>query len=150
MQELRAATEAAGANAGTFAKSGEIGAVVGDEAVANVFAAENRGKREAGRRFRGNVFDAVDGDVDGIVEQSFFELFDEDSLSADFGEGGLREFVAARFDDDDFAFDASGLEDLAADEFRLPLGEEAATCADAEAHRFSRSERKRSRRASTF
>ena len=151
MEKLRAAAEAAGADAGAFAKSGEIRAVVGDEAIADVFAAQNRGKRKAGRRFGGNVFHAVNGDVDGIVEERFFELLDEDSLSADFGERSLREFVAACFDDDDFAFDAGGLEDLAADEFGLPLGEEAAARADAErAHRLSRSERKRSRSASTF
>ena len=132
MKELRATAETAGADASAFAKSGKIGAVVGDEAVADVFAAQNRGKRKAGRRFCRNVFDAVNGDVDGIVEQSFFELFDEDSLPADFGERSLREFVATRFDDDDFAFDAGGLEDLAADELGLPLGEEAAARADAE------------------
>ena len=144
MKELRAATEAAGADAGAFTESCEIGAVVGDETVANVFAPENRGEREAGRRFRRNIFDAVDGDVDGIVEQRFFELFDEDPLSADFGERSVLHFVAARLDDDDFAFDAGGLEDLAVDEFRLPLCEQAAARADAElTHRFSRSERKR-------
>ena len=95
------------------------------------------GNERPGGVLRGDVFHAVHGDVDRIVEQSFFEFFDEDSLSADFGERSLREFVAARFDDDDFAFDAGGLEDLAADEFGLPLGEEAAARADAErAHRF--------------
>jgi hypothetical protein len=64
----------------------------------------------------------VDGDVDRIGEQGFLELFDEDSLSSDFGEGRLRQLVAAGLDDHDFAFDSGGLKDLAADEFGLPLG----------------------------
>ena len=63
----------------------------------------------------------------------------------------MRQFVTGGFDDDDFGFDAGELKELLADEFGLPLGEQAAARADAEMpHDFSRSERKRSRRASTF
>ncbi len=74
MKKLRAAAEATSADAGAFAKSGEIRAVVGDEAVADVFAPKNCGKRKAGRRFRRNVFDAVNGDVDGIVDAGLLRV----------------------------------------------------------------------------
>src|SRR5262249_23528375 len=76
---------------------------------------------------------------------------DKDALAADLRKGGGLQLVAGSLDNDDFGFDTGVLKQLLADELRLPFGEQAATRADAKVlHDFSRLERNRSRRASTF
>ena len=49
---------------------------------------------------------AVDGQIDPLLEQRVFELLDKDALASDFTEACLLEFVAGRFDGDEFGFGA--------------------------------------------
>src|SRR6266478_8010901 len=149
--KLRLAAKAAGADARTLAQIGQRGAAGGDEAVPDIFAAEDGGKGQARVDFGGNVLDAVDRDIDRFVEQSVFEFLDEDTLAADLGQRGVGEFIAESLDDDDFRFNTGGGKEALADVFGLPFGQQAAARADAQVpHGLSLLERKRSRRASTF
>jgi hypothetical protein len=81
--KLRLAAQAAGADARALTKIGERCAAGGDKAIAHVFASKNGGKLEAGRNFSGNVFDAVNGNVDRFVHEGVFQFFDEDAFAAD-------------------------------------------------------------------
>src|ERR1700730_385590 len=149
--QLGLAAKTAGANPGTLPQVRKRGTVAGDKAVSHILTAADCGKREVGRHLRGNVLNAVDGDVDGLFEQRVFQFFDEDPLAADLRERRLLELVAGGFDDDDFAFDAGDLKDLLAYEFGLPFRQQAAARANAErSHGFSRLDKNKSRRASTF
>src|SRR5271157_703941 len=142
MAQLRLAAEAAGADARALLEVGERGAFVGNETVADIIAAADRGEVKAPGGFRGNVFHAVDGEVHGFFEQGFFELFDENALAADLRERRLLHFVPGGFDDDDLGFDAGDLKELLAYELRLPARQDAASAADAKGpHGFSRSDR---------
>src|SRR6266446_253433 len=149
--KLRLAAEAARADARSLTEIGERGATGGDEAVADIFAAEHGGKGQARVDFGGNVLDAVNGNVDRLVHQSVFEFLDENTLAADLGQRGVGEFVAGSFDDHNFRFNAGGGKETLANVFGLPFGKEAAARSDAQVpHGLSFLERKRSRRASTF
>jgi hypothetical protein len=115
---------------------------MGYEAIAHVIAAANRGEKEPPGRFRGNVFHAVNGEIHGFLEQSFFKLLDENAFPPDLRQRRLLHFVAGSLDDDDLGFDAGDLKELLADEFRLPARQDAASAADSEGpHGFSRSDR---------
>ena len=59
------------------------------KAIASVFAAANRGKAQARGHVGGNVFDAVHGEIDLFVEQSFFQFLDENAFAADLRERTL-------------------------------------------------------------
>ncbi len=72
MAKLRLAAKTAGANARALTQIGERGATGGDEAVSYVFAAKNGGKGQARVDFGGNVFDAVNRNVDRFVHQRVF------------------------------------------------------------------------------
>jgi len=68
-----------------LAKSSKRGAAGRDQAIANVFAAENGGKLQARGNFGGNVFDAVDREVDRFVHQCVFEFLDENTFPTNLG-----------------------------------------------------------------
>src|SRR6266436_3047429 len=83
--KLLLAAKASGADARALAEIGEGGAACRDEAVSNVFAAEDSGKGQAGGDFGRDVLDAVDGDVDRFFHQGVFEFLDENAFAADLG-----------------------------------------------------------------
>src|SRR6266576_7123318 len=115
-----------------------------------VATADDR-KTKARRDVGWNIFNAVDSEVDLFAEKSVFQFFDENTLSADFGKAGLLKFVASRLDNDDFGVNSGGLQDLFADELRLPASEDASARSDSgRSHGFSLSFRNKSRKASTF
>ncbi len=151
MAKLRLAAKTAGANARALTQIGERGATGGDEAVSYVFAAKNGGKGQARVDFGGNVFDAVNRNVDRFVHQRVFQLLDENAFATNLRQRSVGELIAGSLDDDDFSFDTGGGKETLADEFGLPFGKKAAARADAQVpHGLSFLERKRSRRASTF
>ena len=148
--KLSLAAQATGADASALPKGGESGTVAGNQAIANVFATANRRKGKARRRLRGDVFYAVNGDVDGFFQKSVFELLDKDALAADLRQRSALQLVTRSLDDDDLAFDAEGLRDLFADKLRLPFGKQTTACSDAQRpHFWSFPGRKSARRAST-
>src|SRR6267154_731828 len=83
--KLRLAAQAAGTDARALAKSSKRGAAGRNQAIANVFAAEDGGKLEARGNFGGNVFDAVDREVNRFVHQRVFEFFDENTFATNLG-----------------------------------------------------------------
>ena len=91
------------------------------------------------------------GQVYGFFEQSFFQLFDENSFAADLRDGSVQHFITGGFDDNDLRLDAGRGKQTLADKFRLPLRQQAAARADAQSPQgFSRFERNRWRNASTL
>src|SRR5215472_13334457 len=151
MTELRLAAQAAGADARALAQVGDGHAIGGDDAVAHVVAPANGRKAEPRGNVGGHILNAVHGKVDGLFDESLFELLDKDALAADLRERGALQLVTRGFDDDDFGLDTGGSEELPADEFGLPLGEQTAASADAKVpHGFSPRSRNRSRMASRF
>ena len=109
------------------------------------------GKNSRPWRLGWNIFHAVDGQIDILRQQRFLQFLDEDSLAADLRQRSLLHFVARGLDNDDFGFHAGDLEQLLAHEFRLPARQNAASTANAQRpHGFSRSDRYKSRSASTF
>ena len=95
---------------------------------------QTAGKLKPRGSFRGNVFDAVDRKVDGLVEQRVFQFLDENSLSANLRQRRLLHFVAGGFDDDDFGFDARDRQRVACARTPpaiWPAGCRAFRCADA-------------------
>jgi hypothetical protein len=149
---LRLTAEAAGAEARALAQGCEsLSGLCHHETIAHIVAAADHGKTETRRDVGRNILDAMNRKVDFFAEERVFQLFDENTLSADFGKAGLLEFVAGGLDDYDFRVDSGGLEDLFADKFRLPAGQDASARSDSRRlHGFSRSFRNKSRKASTF
>src|SRR5260370_384211 len=130
--------EAAGADARAMAQIGQRGPAGGDEAISDVFAAENGRKGQARVDFGGNVLDAVNGNVDRFIHQGVFEFLDENAFAADLGERGVGELIAGSLDDDDFSFDTGGGKEALANVFGLPFGKKAAAPANAQGpHGFS-------------
>ena len=61
------------------------------------------------------------GQVYGFFEQSFFQLFDENSFAADLRDGSVQHFITGGFDDNDLRLDAGRGKQTLADKFRLPF-----------------------------
>ena len=84
-----------------------------------------------GRKFRGQVFQTVDREIDAVFGQRFFNFLGEHALGADLGEGNIGNFVAGGLDDFDFDFVAARFEQTL-DVIRLPERELRSAGADAQ------------------
>ena len=78
--KLRLAAQAAGAHARARGEAFQRGAFTRDQAIARILAARDRGELEPIWNFRGNVFHAVDGQIDRARQQRLFKLLDEDAF----------------------------------------------------------------------
>ena len=97
---MRAAALAAGADLCTGGQRCESRVVLRDEDVARIDAFRRCGKNETGGQLGGQVFERVDGKIDGARRRgSFFDLLGEHALRADLGEGDLLQAIAGGFDD---------------------------------------------------
>jgi hypothetical protein len=98
--ELDAAAQAGGADAGAGREVGEAAAVAGDEDVARVFAPrDDGGQAQTGGGFGGEIFVAVDGEVDAAIEECGLEFAGEKADLAGGGERGVGFAVAGGGDD---------------------------------------------------
>ena len=103
-QELGAASEAAGADAGPVREVGQGAAVGGDAEVARVLTlGHGLGEAEAVGGGGGEVLEAVHGQVDATIEEGEFEFAGEEAGA--FGSGQVGELVPV----------AAGLDDLEAE-----------------------------------
>jgi len=134
--ELRLAARTAATDFGFGGKLEERGVFDGDEGVAGIGALGNGGDGEVGREFGGQVFEAVDGEIDAAFDEGLFDLFGEHAFGADLGEGDLLQPVAGGADDLDGDFVALGAQG-AGDVVRLPEGELRPARADADHEGFS-------------
>jgi hypothetical protein len=110
-QKLGTAAEGAGAHESVCRQEIEgmrewgSGGVEGgeDQDVAGVFALGGGGDGQVGLIDQGHgdgqVFEAVDGEVDLVGEEGLFELAGEEALAARFVEGAVGDLVAAGFED---------------------------------------------------
>ena len=92
------------------------------------------GDFESRRKFGGQVFQGMDGQIDAAGGEGFFDLFGENPLpplGADHGEGNVGDFVAGGVDDFDFNFVAARAQKRG-DVVGLPECELGAAGADAE------------------
>lgn len=81
----------------------------------------------------GDIFEAVDDEIDFFVEQGLFELADEEAFAAEFVEGAVGDLVAGGFEDLGFDVDGAMLSEKGIDdELALGAGEGGAAGAEAE------------------
>jgi hypothetical protein len=133
-EELGAAAGAGRADAASGGEGVERPEGLADPDVAGVGALRDRGEGELRGELGGEVFEAVDGEVDAALFEGFLDLLDEDALAIEVwrrDEAGLLHAVAGGADD--FKFDvvasvAEGVEDVVG----LPKGELRASAADAD------------------
>ena len=62
----------------------QIAQLAADDGVARIGALRNGGDGQAFRQFGGQIFHAVNGEIDAPVEQRFFDFLREQTLAADF------------------------------------------------------------------
>jgi hypothetical protein len=102
--KLRLPAQTAGTNLGAGRQRRETGEVERDEGVARVDAGGNGGDGNRRCWFFGQVFQAVNGQVNAVFEQRLFNLLGKHALGADFGEGNVLDAVAGGADDFDGDF----------------------------------------------
>jgi hypothetical protein len=76
--------------------------VVGDEGIAWVFALEHGGEGEAFGQLHWHIFQGVHREIGPPLFHCDFELFDEQALTAHFGQGTVEDLVATRRHAKDF------------------------------------------------
>ena len=121
------------------------------QAITHIITPANRRKDEPGRKVGRHVLHAVHRKIDRFLQQCLLQLLDKNPLAPDLRQRRLLHLVPAGLDDDNLRFHAGRGKQLFANGLRLPFGEHAAASANPQdSHRFSRLERNRSRKASTF
>src|SRR5262245_2487634 len=105
MTQLRGAAQTARADAGApgqvLDRIDDVFAQVfaDDQRVAYVFAFGDRGDAQPVGQGGRQIFQAVNRQVDAMIEQGLFDLFREDALAADLRQRGLGQFIAGGLDD---------------------------------------------------
>ncbi len=94
-------TQAAGADPGGKGQSRKRRVFSGDQDVGGIFTLGNRPDTKPLRHVGRHVFHAVDRQIDSSLQQSLFDLFDEQSLAADFGQRNVENFIAFGLDGDE-------------------------------------------------
>src|SRR6266852_1564849 len=97
--QLGLTAQAAGTNSGPQRQRFDAGELHGTKNVAWIFAGGNSGNFEIRRQFRGQVFQAVHGEVNPVFDQGLFDFLGEHALGADFGKRNVGDFIAGGFDD---------------------------------------------------
>ncbi len=95
-QQLRRAARAAGADLRTCRQAVQRMAGAADQDVGRVGASWNGTDTQTFGRLRGQIFQAVDGQVDAACPQRFFQLFGKQPLATHFGQRTVELAVAAR------------------------------------------------------
>lgn len=136
-EELGFAAEGAGADFGALGEIGDGFGGGGDENIADIFALGDGGDDEIGLIDEGHgdrdILEAVDDEVDFVVEKRLFELADEEAFAAEFVEGAVGDLVAGGFEDLGFDVDGAMLaEEGIDDELALGAGESGTAGAEAE------------------
>ena len=127
-EQLRAATETAGANAGGSRQilDGSRGGRNND--IAGVFPLRDGGGDQIGlidqRHGDGDILEAVDSEIDFVSEEGLFEFLGEEAFAAGFVERAVGDAVAGGFDGDEFDLQI-GMKphQLGGDEIALGQGE---------------------------
>ena len=108
--------------------------IFADPDVAGVGAFGDRGEGELWGEFCGEIFQAVDGEVDASFFEGFFDFFDEDAFAVEvwrLDEAGLLHAVASGADDLELDV-VAGVTERVEDVVGLPEGELRASAADAD------------------
>src|SRR5580704_10264564 len=148
-QQLRATSNAAGADLCGARQFRQLVAEFADQAIADFIALHDCRDGEPIRNFRGHILHAVDCEIDAFFEQRFFEFLDEDAFRAHLTDRGFLIAIAGSFDDDNLSLNFSRRFEKPFYVVRLTESESAAPGADAcGGHESSPSRPKRSRRAS--
>ena len=128
--ELRGAAPAARADHSTGRQIGQGQAAAVDHGIAHVGARGDRAQRQSIRNLRGQVLEAVYGDVDVAVVQGSLQLGGEEPLAADERQRLVEDAVALRVEDDDLGMQARpGRAQQAGHVIRLPACQRRTACA---------------------
>ncbi len=104
-KELAFAAEGAGADSAALGELLDRGCAGGDQDVSNIFARGDGGDEQVGlidqRNGDGNVFEAVDHEVDLVIEEGQLKLACKKSLAAQLVKWPIGDLVAAGFEDFD-------------------------------------------------
>jgi hypothetical protein len=129
-KELAAAADAAGADARPGGEGVEGGGEGRYEEVRGIGAREDGGEAEGGRGDAGEILEAVDGGVDGMVEEGVLDFLCEEALQAGgtpLPRSNLRAAIAGGGDDLDLDGEiGTGAKEGLADKANLRKGEGAA------------------------
>src|SRR5215510_9781492 len=97
MAELDLAAEAAGPYPGLGGKLRKR-SNAGHKSITRILAFGYGADYDTRRQCKRHIFQAVNGDIDPPVHQCFIELFGKETLTADFRQRHIENFVAGRFD----------------------------------------------------
>ena len=134
--ELSLAAQAGRTHAGTLRQIFDLRIKPRAEGVAWVFSRRNGGDFESRRKFCGQIFQRMHGEIDASGGEGLFNFFGENSfaqsaLGADHGEGDIGDFISGGVDDFNFYFMAARSKKRG-DEVSLAEGKLGAAGADAE------------------
>ena len=129
--ELRLAAQAGGADARALGQFLKARIVTRAEGVARVLPFSDGGDFESWRKFGGQIFQRVDGEIDASGGEGFFDLFGKHAFGAHHSQGDVGDFVAGSVDDFNLDFVAAGAQQRR-DVVGLPEGKLGAARADAE------------------
>ena len=101
-QELTAAAEGACADFGSGRKIAERFGAGGDQDIADIFALRDSGDGKVGlldqRHRHRHVFEAVDYEIDFVIEEGLFQLADEEPFAPQLVEGAIGDLIAGSFE----------------------------------------------------
>ncbi len=134
--QLRLPSQTAGANVRLLRQRVNARELHRAKHVARIFAGRNGGNFEIGGQLRGQILQAVHGEVNPVFDQGFFDFLGEHALGADFRQRHVGDFIARSLDDLEFHGVALSAQQVG-DVVGLPECELRAARADAEAgHQF--------------
>ena len=128
--QLRLPAQAGRADARALWQILKAGIVARTESVPRVLPFRNGRDFESRRKFGGQVFQRMHGEIDAPGGESFFNFFRKHAFGADLGQGDVGDLVASSVDDFDFHFVAAAAQQRG-DVVGLPEGELRAAGADA-------------------
>src|ERR1700752_1753223 len=109
--ELRLAAQAGGADARALRKFLKASVVARAEGVAWILAFCDGGDLESTRKFSGEIFQRMYGEIDAPSGQSLFNLLREHALCAYLGEGDIGDFVTRGVYDFDLDLMSAGAQE---------------------------------------